>query len=1140
MAFRSPPDAFQVADQLFHDVMIELPQGLNMLVDSSAGGARAQQKPLPATASSLAALQATGAATKSEPNATLTPTVVAGAASSAIASSPHPETPPPSIAATSKPGEPSADPSPPPSPPPVPLADAVLAPPTPGTTPHTAPPAEAQAAVPRPKAPTMLPSLAESPEPPSQFEPPTTAVDGPPEPPELGPLQADLQAGGNGRGGAAEALGGTGEALGAPVAAASADVSILSLLASARSVCLGLRAQLLYAYLPYDRSVWYRLQSPTAIVLMVIGSWPSWAVRTVFFAALLLLLLPDLDEYQLMQYASARTLPPPPKPARRSHRQLRSSPARFSLSSPLCLCLSQVHNEPQRRSGGLNTHQPQARRGSLPAPGGRSLSPTRARSSRALTASLTRPAPPPLLPLPPHPSSPPTPASAQFVMGLVLALEGFVIFYGCAVLAAPPNCDVAGPGIGLGVGLQAFWQISLQCLTWVAFALLPYSSQCGEVTLLGRQARHAQLQERKRRVAEKREERQRKHDAKVRLARADARAKSKQQAAKAAARGGHVLGGLPRKAAAAAGGAACATTPSSSAEAASARDAVAGGYVALVEEDIAAEARVHDDVGDEDDGDSRRADDDEGDEEAGLGPRTPSVADAAVEASDAASVASEHSAASSRASSKVSSAVSSGPSSTEPRRTDNPSGKPATAASSPSPAAADTEEPAATAAAPGRASGTVANAAPRAAADDEAGGAAAAHTSTCADQLGRALALCAGWTSRQNYAANRLLHLLGWDVVAFGSCAALFGLLLLPLASQRVAAEQAAAAAAAATAAFNRTPPAELGGPTFAGVLFSVGFWGSWRVEISFFLIRLVYALSALPFMIFHVPALRTLLSHTFATGYAPSGACVPADTSGLSSFLAWLEQLLASEPAASLAAAERMKIQAALEEARQCLQPSGVLGGGGVGAPPRLPPKAVSQRKRADLLAVLEALIPRSHSLFPVLFPERQVCGMEPQMCSRVVSPSPLSPSPPLPLQIRPHPPIAPILLPTQICLEYEARVRDDAARKRKSAVTAAKIDDRKTLQTWEEHQAAKYGLDSWQKDSETTLCTLCENPFNIWRRRHHCRSCGRLVCDACSRSRRVPHGSGHARVERACDRCAQEDEDEDDQQQEGAPAPQ
>ena len=69
-----------------------------------------------------------------------------------------------------------------------------------------------------------------------------------------------------------------------------------------------------------------------------------------------------------------------------------------------------------------------------------------------------------------------------------------------------------------------------------------------------------------------------------------------------------------------------------------------------------------------------------------------------------------------------------------------------------------------------------------------------------------------------------------------------------------------------------------------------------------------------------------------------------------------------------------------------------------------------------------------------------------------------------------------------------------------------------------------------SWQSDAEVSQCTLCASTFKWTRRKHHCRLCGRIVCNACSRARRVPlQGSGKA--ERACDSCAQEGErDADD----------
>ena len=123
---------------------------------------------------------------------------------------------------------------------------------------------------------------------------------------------------------------------------------------------------------------------------------------------------------------------------------------------------------------------------------------------------------------------------SQFIVGLFLALEGFVFFFGCAVVASPDNCDAYGPGVGLSVGWQAFYQVCLQSFTWTAFALLPYSTQCGEVTLLGRQARRAVAEERRKRADEKR--RQREEKAKERRAKAA-------EAAKQATRRLHAKGG---------------------------------------------------------------------------------------------------------------------------------------------------------------------------------------------------------------------------------------------------------------------------------------------------------------------------------------------------------------------------------------------------------------------------------------------------------------------------------------------------------------------------------------------------------------------------------------------------------------------
>lgn len=44
-------------------------------------------------------------------------------------------------------------------------------------------------------------------------------------------------------------------------------------------------------------------------------------------------------------------------------------------------------------------------------------------------------------------------------------------------------------------------------------------------------------------------------------------------------------------------------------------------------------------------------------------------------------------------------------------------------------------------------------------------------------------------------------------------------------------------------------------------------------------------------------------------------------------------------------------------------------------------------------------------------------------------------------------------------------------------------------------------FSTPSWQPDSDVQACPLCDLPFNfLFRRRHHCRKCGRVICGSCS----------------------------------------
>ena len=62
------------------------------------------------------------------------------------------------------------------------------------------------------------------------------------------------------------------------------------------------------------------------------------------------------------------------------------------------------------------------------------------------------------------------------------------------------------------------------------------------------------------------------------------------------------------------------------------------------------------------------------------------------------------------------------------------------------------------------------------------------------------------------------------------------------------------------------------------------------------------------------------------------------------------------------------------------------------------------------------------------------------------------------------------------------------------------------------------------WQKDVLATHCNTCQREFTMTRRKHHCRACGMVVCDSCSRHRALlPLRFKSRETERVCEPCHQ-----------------
>lgn len=72
-----------------------------------------------------------------------------------------------------------------------------------------------------------------------------------------------------------------------------------------------------------------------------------------------------------------------------------------------------------------------------------------------------------------------------------------------------------------------------------------------------------------------------------------------------------------------------------------------------------------------------------------------------------------------------------------------------------------------------------------------------------------------------------------------------------------------------------------------------------------------------------------------------------------------------------------------------------------------------------------------------------------------------------------------------------------------------------------WTRPDVAGRSNDHWVKDSHVASCMECKVRFTFSERRHHCRKCGRVVCNTCSSfESAIPNLSIHRPV-RVCKQC-------------------
>ncbi|XP_015115390.1 RUN and FYVE domain-containing protein 2 isoform X2 [Diachasma alloeum] len=102
------------------------------------------------------------------------------------------------------------------------------------------------------------------------------------------------------------------------------------------------------------------------------------------------------------------------------------------------------------------------------------------------------------------------------------------------------------------------------------------------------------------------------------------------------------------------------------------------------------------------------------------------------------------------------------------------------------------------------------------------------------------------------------------------------------------------------------------------------------------------------------------------------------------------------------------------------------------------------------------------------------------------------------------------------EICTEQEHTLEELGGQL--SAAKLAAVELREAADN-AHHQANQDGTATWANDRLVTHCKGCTREFNLTRRKHHCRNCGKIFCNACSDNTIAMSNS--AKPVRVCDEC-------------------
>ncbi|XP_020278626.1 RUN and FYVE domain-containing protein 2 isoform X1 [Pseudomyrmex gracilis] len=105
------------------------------------------------------------------------------------------------------------------------------------------------------------------------------------------------------------------------------------------------------------------------------------------------------------------------------------------------------------------------------------------------------------------------------------------------------------------------------------------------------------------------------------------------------------------------------------------------------------------------------------------------------------------------------------------------------------------------------------------------------------------------------------------------------------------------------------------------------------------------------------------------------------------------------------------------------------------------------------------------------------------------------------------------------EVCSEHERTLEELGGQLSAAKLAAAELREAADNAQLQQQQSLQEGAVTWANDRLVTQCKGCSREFNMTRRKHHCRNCGHIFCNACSDNTTVLPNS--AKPVRVCDEC-------------------